>query len=234
MAKWIKNTHCPRCGSKDNLGVWDDGSTHCWGGCGEWSPPKVLQLNRVKSDIYINVYLPNDVIDILPTKALDWLAKYHLTKEELSVIKPLYSYEKDLLVFPIYDDQGELLMWQGRYFGDNTNHPKYLTYGAKNVLHIVGVESDTIVVTEDLVSAVRVGSVINAMPLWGSSMPLESIIRLSKRFKYLSIWLDNNKAKESLKTRIKASPYFDGVLSIVTELDPKCYSVEQIKEILNV
>jgi len=148
-------------------------------------------------------------------------------------INPLYSFEKDLLIFPIYGN-GELLMYQGRYFGDNPDTPKYLTYGYKgDVLHLIGKHDEpTLVCTEDLISAVKVSTVMNAMPLWGAHMPFKQAIRLSKRFNTLVLWLDMDKAKESLKAASKYAGLFNEVKSVVTEKDPKEYNHEEIRTFL--
>lgn len=237
MARWVKNNPCPECGSKDNLGVWDDGSEWCWG-CHYYKPPdtiKTFQSRHDKKAAYIKcITLPDDTVELIPKAAVDWLGKYNLTDKEFATLSPMYSYEKELLIFPVYGPGKVLLMYQGRYFGENPKHPKYLTYGAKDILHIVGEPNETIVVTEDLISAVKVGTVINAMPLWGSSLSQEAIKRLSSRFSHLIIWLDKDKARESLRTRLKASPFFDEVQCVVTELDPKEYSNEEIAKFLEI
>lgn len=232
MAQWLKNTSCPHCGSKDNLGVYDDGSTWCWG-CRKYTPPKSQEvvkkyLDKAKKPDFTKVVkLPEDAQPYLPEHAKRWLDKYNLTKEELAVLAPLYSFDRDLLIFPVYGPD-DILMYQGRYFGEKVKHPKYLTYGAKDVLHILGEPNDTIVVTEDLISAVKVSAHSSSMPLWGSNIPLEAATRLSKRFKRLGIWLDMDKAEESLKQRLTLSPIFEEVFSVITPLDPKEYSHEQI------
>lgn len=176
--------------------------------------------------------MPDDAIPYIPDSVKSWLQKYNLTKEEYDVLNPLYSFEKSLLIFPVYA-QGELLMYQGRYFGDNPEHPKYLTYGAKDVLHILGEHDEpTIICTEDLISAVKVSTVINAMPVWGASIPLGTATRLSKRFKRLGIWLDMDKASESLKMASKYAGLFDQVFCVVSELDPKDYNHEEIQQFI--
>lgn len=233
MARFLKHIPCPNCGSKDNRGVWDDGSEYCFG-CRDYSLPERKEIvnkfldKSKKGDLKAKIRLPDDAQTYLPEKVNSWLQKYNLTKEELRVLNPLYSYDRDLLIFPVYGPDS-LLMYQGRYFGDNPKHPKYLTYGAKDVLHILGSDPETIVVTEDLISAVKVSTVTSALPLWGSSIPLGLARRLSDRFKRLGIWLDMDKAKESLKMRSELLPLFEEVKSIITPLDPKEYNYDEIR-----
>lgn len=234
MATFVKHIPCPNCGSSDGRGVWSDGSEWCFV-CRDYKPANDLTgvfTNFRKSSSKQPTRLPEDAIPYIPDSVKSWLKKYNLTKEEYDVLNPLYSFEKSLLIFPVYA-QGELLMYQGRYFGDNPDHPKYLTYGAKDVLHIIGDHPDpTIVCTEDLISAVKVSTVTNAMPVWGSNIPLGLATRLSKRFKRLVIWLDMDKASESLRMASKYAGLFEQVNSVVTELDPKDYSHDEIRSYL--
>ena len=72
------------------------------------------------------------------------------------------------------------------------------------------------------------------MPLWGSTIALKTLTRLVGRFKQLGIWLDMDKAQESLKSKLRASQLrFDKVFSILTPLDPKEYSDINIKNYLD-
>lgn len=218
--------------------MWDDGSEWCFG-CQSYTPPKgqvIVQRHldkRPKAEIYRKVNLPEDALPYLPVHAQEWLNKYKLTKEEINALSPLYSFEKDLLIFPVYA-QGEVIMYQGRYFGDKPKHPKYLTYGAKDVLHFVGPESGVVTVTEDVISAVKVAyaSRTTVMPLWGSFLSLQMANRLSKRFMQLNIWLDYDKTAESIKMRQIYAPLFQHCVSINTKLDPKEYSHEEISRLI--
>lgn len=240
MANFLHHTSCPKCGSKDNRAIYSDGSSWCFG-CRSYTNATIFEpssIAKIKRS-YTNVTLPEDVTHVLPEPVKEWLNKWNLNELELSQLKCLYSDSKSLLIFPVYGAFKELLMYQGRYFGDNPDHPKYLTFGAKNVLHVLhhwdkGTPSfdPTVVCVEDLISAVKIGSVTNALPLWGASIPLELARRLSKRFSRLCIWLDMDKAKESLKSRSTLSMMFDEVQSIVTEKDPKEYSHDEIRRFL--
>jgi DNA primase len=189
-----------------------------------WDMDKMM---KDKGKITKIVKLPDDAQSYLPPNVKGWLDKYHLTNEELKCLRPLYSQEREMLIFPVYA-QGELLMWQGRYYGPKKDHPKYLTYGAKDVLHILNPGASQLVLTEDVVSAVRVSSLTTAMPLWGSTIGLGLATRLCKRFKGLLLWLDKDKASESLKSRSRLSPLFGSVYSIITDKDPKEYSIDEV------
>ncbi len=248
MSTFVKHEPCPKCGSKNNLGRYSDGSAWCFG-CGYYEKPTLdAQLQEfvkgVDKSSKVCRSLPEDAETAFPKIVLDWLGKYSLTSEEVRDNNFLYSPYKKLLIFPVYEDnvnRSNLLMWQGRYFGDNAQYPKYVTYGAKNLLHIIdrnsnldSFSSPDVVLVEDLISAIKVGRVKPALPLWGSTIPLEHARRLCRLFSNLTVWLDKDKEIEALKQASKLSPLFDSVKVISTELDPKCYDTEQIKEQLNV
>lgn len=248
MATFVKHEPCPKCGSKNNLGRYSDGSAWCFG-CGYYEKATAdAQIQEfvkgVDKSSKMCRPLPQDAEPVFPTPVIDWLSKYSLTSEEIRDNNFLYSPYKKLLIFPVYEDnvdRSHLLMWQGRYFGDNKEYPKYVTYGAKNLLHIIdrGSNSDSfssthVVLVEDLISAIRVGRTRPAMPLWGSTIPLEHARRLCRLFSKATVWLDMDKRLEGLKQAVKLSPLFEeGCTAVVTTTkDPKEYTDQEIQEIL--
>lgn len=69
------------------------------------------------------------------------------------------------------------------------------------------------------------------MPIWGAHVSTQMLDRIKKLgITRLAIWLDENKAKESLQFSKKASIFFDSAVSIVTPLDPKEYNDAEIRE----
>ena len=231
MTHFLRHQPCPNCGSSDARGIWSDGSQYCFS-CKSYQPPTSLDSFTLKRKKATSSYiaLPEDAIPYLPDFVKAWLNKYSLTDAEIKLINPLWSFSRSSLIFPVYAN-GVLLMYQERYFGEE-KRPKYLTYGYKgDVMHLLGNHSESmVVITEDLISAVKVSTVMNSMPVWGSNLSLKDATRLSKRFKHLVLWLDMNKASDSLKMASKYAPLFDSSVSVVTELDPKEYSHDEIRD----
>ena len=196
---------------------------------------------------------PDDFTLSIPVEAANWLRKYGITRSELEIHKIGYSPSRELLIFPIYGEGETIIAWQGRNFkkefidawgelpdgtrikyGQRPVPPKrkYLTFGpVRDIWHVIEpVNSewpDLLVIVEGFIDALKVGRVAPAMPLWGSRMPLESIIRASKRFGRLAIWLDMDKAQEAVKTALRASQYIPTTV-ISTVLDPKDYNEASI------
>lgn len=235
--RFERHEPCPECGSRDNLGVWSDGHKFCFG-CSYFVPSdgdvttvKARLLSEIKEGAVPP--LPADVSIHIPEVPYKWVKQW-LTDEEILKHRLCWSHEKTSLVFPIYDKDGSLLMWQSRYFGPLGNFPKYLTKGYKgDILHVLGEHStDRIVLVEDLISAIVVSRVENSMPLWGSTIHLKTLRQLARYYGKLAIWLDADKLKEALKQKGVARLLFDEVEVISTEEDPKYQNLEQLQKIL--
>lgn len=240
-AKFSHHESCPRCGSKDNLGVWSDGHKWCFG-CHyyvgpdgqailkEWTPRKIKAVEDH------HVVLPEGFEQILPKWAREWLYSYHMDDEQIMNNKIGYDLEKDLLIFPVYGESGQLLMWQGRYFGHNPNHPKYLTKGKPaDIIHLIQRDAyiqDTVCVVEDMVSAIRVGDHMPGLPIFGSHLSLQQATRLSKMFPKMILYLDKDKFKESIQMQRTYSMLFDRIEIRSSTKDPKYYGTADLRDIL--
>jgi hypothetical protein len=226
------------------VGVWQNGGKYCFG-CG-WRMKGNTTIEQMKAKL-INpepIERSPGVIDsshftyLIPTKALVWLRKYGINDEEIRVAKICWNNNTDSLVFPIYIGS-ELRVTNERYFGDNPNHPKYITNGKKNNSRIVITpqeprDSTTVICVEDFVSALKVGRQYCCVPLLGATIDLRTIISLSTRFKNLRVWLDSDKASQSVLEASRASQYFSGVCrSVITELDPKEYDDGTIQHLVS-
>lgn len=113
--------------------------------------------------------------------------------------------------------------------------PKYLTKGKKDYFKVVRPEvpSDVYVLVEDYLSAIKVGRITNCIPLLSAHAPRKLILSLIGKASLLRFWLDRDKATEAAKQAAKARQWIANCATIVTELDPKEYDDNQIKDILN-
>ena len=197
-----------------------------------------------------NLDFPDDFSNNLSVEASDWLRRYGITFSEIKKHKIGWSPSRKLVIFPIYGEGDTLLAWQGRSL-ELVNRPigpndrptesqrskgyivegptrKYLTFGTvRDIAHVLEPDHskwpDMLIVVEGVLDAIKVSRVAPAMPLFGSHMPLEAIIRASKRFYRLGVWLDRDKTVEAVKTVLRASQYISSFM-ITTPGDPKEYS----------
>lgn len=233
----LRQGPCPYCSSSDAFTEYDDGGHHCFS-CHAHQPGNAYKKMMEKLTTTLKPVaecppLPEDTTSPLDARAMAWVKKYSITDAEIDQNQMLWSEEKQLLIFPVLNEVGEVLMWQGRYFGPKKTHPKYLTRGLKeSLVHIIGQDKKgSLVLTEDLISAIKVSRVAPAMPIWGSSISPELVQRLRLLYPEVLLWLDFDKRDTSIKLAMKHCLWIH-IDPLITQLDPKCYSDDEIKEFL--
>ncbi len=240
----IKQTQCPECAkqgrdnSKDNLAVYSDGHSYCYQ-CGHYEHGDVIKAFKGRQEPLetikdTDVYLPEDVSTEYPYRALQWVSQYELTKVDLLNHGVLWSDYYHRLIFPVYSSDG-VLAWQGRYFGEEKQAKWFGRGNLRDTYHILGTNQEKLVLTEDIISAIKVSKYYQAMPLFGSHIGLQRFKRLSMLVDEeteVVVWLDFDKAKEALKEAKLGALYNLNVRTIVAELDPKEYSYNEIQGFL--
>lgn len=239
MAHCIQHVQCPKCADEgkdrngNNLAVYSDNSQYCFS-CGHYVSAKGFSkyTEKVNRD-GVALGLPYDVATELPEVAWNFLRQYALTEQDVKQHVILWSQHWQRLCFPVFGDDS-LLAWQGRYLGTEKGKAKWFSQGdLNNTLHLVGnKKANTIVLTEDLISAIKVGHIptLCAMPIFGSHVSTQRLLRLKKLYGTLNvlIWLDKDKQKESVKFTKNANLLGINSRSIITDKDPKEYTEEEI------
>jgi ribosomal protein S27AE len=230
MATFVKHESCPKCGSKDNLGRYDDGSAYCFG-CGytEFSSHYVPKTTEDSPKV---IKLPEDTSAQIDKIALDWLDKYAITQTERVRYRMLWSKSKQQLIFPLYDGSGKLIAWQARNFSPEAKSKYYSQGKIHDVMYFCGAKTNPIILVEDLVSAIKIGRVGVAMPLFGSEASTHLLMRLKTQCRGIIVWLDSDKWKNSHDIVNRSKSIGLPALSVFTNLDPKEYNDEKIKYFL--
>lgn len=221
--------------------MYSDGSKYCFrcGYCETASGIQKLQKGSESHDRAIGkqIALPRDVDSGIPEYGRRWLGNFALTDNDIKTNMIMWSDYYKRLVFP-YFQNGELLGWQGRYIGDDPKASKWFTQGdIKGSGYRVGNKrSKTCVIVEDIISAIKVGHDprICAIPLFGSHISLSMVLRLKQNCSKLFIWLDKDVQIKAVKYAGTARMAGLPAHNIITDKDPKSYSDNEIKEILNV
>ena len=239
MSQFVEHAPCPECGSKDNLGIFTD-HEYCFG-CGyvhfyNYHNRRILGAKDTEVRI---VSLPHDIAPYIPSIADSWIKKYDLTQRELYDNKVVWSDFRQLLIFPYFDDKSFLWGWQGRYFGEDPKHPKWTGKGNfKEQIKVYGdlttTKDNDIIVVEDIISTIKLSRITNSSCLYGSFIDSSKYIKIYNLYKPKSfiIWLDKDKQKESYQYMSSLIKLGIPCSVISTELDPKCYTTNEIKEIL--
>lgn len=232
----IEMEECPKChleGRRKTLARYEDGHAYCfycsYYDAGNGSDPRVY-FNK---DEDAAIRLPYDCEPTLPVVARDWLQKYGITRKESLFLNCMWSPSNQYLVFPFYSETKELLAWQARDFKENPKYKWFSQGDLSDLLLIYGVFGErTVVLVEDVLSAVKVSRHANALCLFGSTPKKDVIIRASRFYKDFAIWLDPDANKSALRISKICNLLDCTSRIIVTSQDPKEHSDSEIKKYL--
>lgn len=237
---------CPACAklgndrSGDNLAVYSDGHTYCFK-CGFGSRSTKIKLRNTETNRTDNeLSLPHDVTAGLPYEARLWLQQYELTRKDIIKHNILWSPYLSRIIFPIFDNTG-LIAWQGRYVKTENDQNEFSKKVGKwysqgeihEILHPINVTESKTVLVEDIVSAIKVGSITGATPLFGSTLSLKTILRLKTIVNSVVIWLDPDMRSKSVKYSNLCRLMGLEVRTVFSDKDPKEHTYVEIDKILN-
>lgn len=247
MSTAVNHEQCPQCvkdghdNSGDNLARYPDGGAYCFR-CGYFQSGTKSKnyadfsggTDRKQSQDRGTCGIPADSSETLPPIALDWLRKYSLTPIDISKNTILWSEKEQRIVFPYFIGE-EFIGWQGR---DLTNQKKSKWFGKGNFKDAYYIRGNPhhkcIVLVEDIISAIRLGNQPNvcAMPLFGSIISTKQLLTLKERYAEIKIWLDKDKEMYSRQVSRKAKEFGINCQSIISDLDPKEYTDDNIQSFL--
>jgi len=244
MTKFLYHEPCPQCGSKNNLGVWDDGHKWCFG-CKyyEYGTKTAHHVHKPQiSATYNPKIFPEDASDYIPSEPLRWLFSCGLTYDLIEEHKIKWSPSQQLVCWRIFGISGKELGWQGRcfkkdaktkYIGHGKIHSEPCILGGTFPLSFLAENPKyTVVLCEDILSAIRVSAYLPAMPLFGCAISKELLVELKKRFTNIIVWLDADKLDNARKVGLNASLIGLSSQVLYTPKDPKNYTNEEIKNYL--
>ena len=216
---FLKHTACPACGSRDARAVYDEGSEFCFS-CRDYKRGDAIGRHKAVAKEH-KLYQYNDK-STLPAHAAEWLAQYDLTAAETALYT--YDYDRQHLVFRDGD------FTNSRNF-DAEDHRKYVSYGMKP--YSVHGKGRWLVCVEDAVSAIKVARHTSAMPLYGSEIPLEPVLKaVTEGYMGILIWLDPDKITAGVKFSQKFKELGVWCRVIASMEDPKMYSDRDIRGFL--
>lgn len=233
---------CPHChidGRKKTYAVYTDGHCYCFW-CKRGTRVKYrgqqTQVDNYQSE---KIVLPAGLTTQFPDRAINWIRQYGLGYSDLEQHKVMWNDQRQRLVFPYYIND-ELVGWQGRYFGVDPKEPKWFSRGKLHeLIYILHPElldhdrSSSLVLVEDIVSAIRISVSTSSMPLFGTDISgarLKQIKALG--YNIVTFWLDNDAAPKAAKAYGLALAMGLNARMIITDKDPKEYSDLKIKEFL--
>lgn len=240
MARFVSHEPCQSCGSRDNFARYDDGGGFCFG-CHyseRATHAPMRHMGNTTEDDWGGIRpLPDDIGTHFSKACVEWLGRFHVDVPTAIVNGLVWSPSREQLIFQLGN------CWQARNFRQGSKSKNFTSGDVNECLHIYGkapgvlgsvdgTNKKSLVVVEDPVSALRIGPVADSMPLLGSHLAQARLNALAGLYDSFVFWLDSDKYKEARAMEQRAK--FSGLSArtVYTELDPKCYTNEQIREIL--
>lgn len=199
-------------------------------------PINKLFVSREENKYRERVAMPDDCVRMLEcddTPAIVWLCQAGITERMMDEYRIMYSPNMRRVILPVYRGT-ELVFTQARAV--HGEKPKYLNPIAdrQSILFesMPTYGDDRVVLTEDILSAIRVGEHVKTISLMGTSITHAQANQLT-RFKRISIWLDGDEA--GVKGAGAVRKMMSGIVpvdTILTTNDPKQYTNREIKEYL--
>jgi len=189
----------------------------------EGSKTDKRDVGKVESDIFK-----------WPIKASHWVWQYGITTEEVRSYGIAYSEKQRRVILPIWW-HGEKRGYQLRKIYDDDLGPKYITVngGAPGFMSFATPHFYTIVLVEDIISAIKVGRNFPAIALLSAGITQQMKLELSV-YNTFFIWLDmdNPQVINNAVKLLKTLGVFGKSILITTPKDPKCYTNTEIAKIL--
>lgn len=169
-----------------------------------------------------------------PREARLWLYRAGLHDRKIMELGFYYHPTTQRVVLPVVED-GRVTYWQARAVMPG-QAPKYINprVDREAVLPRYG-EGSMVVLTEDILSAARVGEVTEAWSLMGTAMKAPVLARLSMEDRPVAVWLDPDSAGREGAAKVLRSLRSLGLrcFNVVSTKDPKLLSKQEILECLS-
>jgi len=240
MARFTGHEPCPRCGSRNNLARYDDGSAFCFG-CKYHERRNASAFNPSDSGKQQSQRPSGrSLTTVYGEPAVQWISSYGISVPELLSRGVKWDSSTSQLIFPFKDKDGEPCCIQARNFSsdrrskrkcenDGSVYEAFPLYQKESSAH-----PHWVVITEDPLSAIKVSRQVDAIPCLGTNFPVHKINELHNRgYQHVVAWLDSDKWREGREIADKCKWVGMSATTLLTDLDPKCYTDEQIATYLS-
>lgn len=247
MGRLARMEPCPKCGSRDNLARYEDGGGYCFG-CKHWEPrnaetylSRIQQSSESRTETSLLASIWERSSRSLAPIAQHWLSQFQCDGADALRAGLRWHEQRQQLLFPLYDEEKQLRCIQARNFAsEGQARTKYHNYGNKEEAFPLYQAKETsegntlsVVITEDILSALKVSKQVSAMPALGTSLSMNKALALQKRgFIKAFVWLDKDKWREGIEICDKFKWLGVTAKAIYTEKDPKEYNNEEIRNYL--
>jgi len=250
VAIFLRHEPCPRCGSSDALAIYSDGGSFCFS-CGIPSGATTPSFREeedeeqplLPSDLSLD--FPQEVLNwIKPTGiSIHELIhhQYFYSKSTSALVRTFFPgstrtlHQCSRIRSGPYDCRfgfKQHTKTKSKFYGRKENVYAFSYYGQDNSLQQENYDTRSwkevcsklgtqLVIVEDSLSSIKIGRHTCAIPLFGSSISKEKLVKMTQQFEEIIVWLDSDKlnAARQIADRIKLLGKKTKV--VYTELDPK-------------
>ncbi len=240
--------NCPHCHGNNTLGYTNHGD-HFTYNCfrcketGGSAAPAMTPQERRALELQAQAFreapptMPDDFTTDIPPRGVLWLAKGGLNHSDIKKYGFGYSPRMQRVIMPVYENK-ELVAVQARAI--NKGHePKYLGQIRRNprpAFHALHSEpTDTLVLTEDMLSACRVAKVCDAWSLLGTNL-LPSVLAAvaETQHEIIALWMDEDDAGINARRKMRNQLQITGkVIQLIrSDRDPKKHSLDEMRRLI--
>ena len=179
--------------------------------------------------------LPLDFTKEIPEEGLTWLRRAGIDEELREIYNIGFSQKEHRVILQTTDGMGRLTYIQKRAVYEGQS-PKYVNISAvkKPIFKSKQATTSEVIITEDILSAIKVGQVFSAISILGTK-PVSTLLPEVSKHSSVFVWLDPDDAGISGSRKIATyCSMLDIPVHIVrSSKDPKYYSKEEIKQFIN-
>ncbi len=196
---------------------------------------RIRSLNTLAQKEQTHEIPPDTILDI-PPEHFTWLSMGGISADRAKSLNIGWSPRHGRIILPLYGTNGTCLYWQGRAVSKG-QFPKYTNPPVpKNDLiywvHPDSGPTEDCVVTEDILSAIRVGKHISAGSILGTKTSNGQASQL-RGYRRVTYFLDPDlPGVEGAKKGARTLSLVTSTSTITADKDPKNYSDRELREIL--
>lgn len=222
---------CHRCGK---YGRHAEGTVRSFFGASKGGGPSISGERATK--------MPRDSdndIRAWPATAQVWIRQAGVTNDEVKQYGIVYSPSLGRVLIPVYNGK-DMIGWQARKIDPSDEGPKYYTKTVAPEKMVVFSHRASvykhIVLCEDVLSCIRIGRMMPAIAILGTSVSDYAIKELTKHATSAIIYLDYDnrivkKKSRMLKNRLEL--LMEKVFLVTNALDPKTLTDTELKDLLS-
>lgn len=168
-----------------------------------------------------------------PDEPLLWLFKAGFSRDEIKSLGWYWNPRMQRVILPVRDHTGKVIYWQGRGFDSSRPKAINVRVDKANITARYG-DGPVVAITEDMLSAAKVGVVTEAHAILGTVVSDAVLLRLASAGKPIALMLDSDAAGRAGAKAIALRLSLLGVdnRQIYFGRDPKLVSRKEIRDVL--